>query len=60
MFPLPLSDFEYYMLVDDRPSHPMVFVMTAQRTDTTAISVADSRRFLNEFVADLEQVAADK
>ena len=29
MFPLPLSDFEYYMLVDDRPSHPMVFVMTA-------------------------------
>lgn len=30
MFPLPLSDFEYYMLVDDQPSHPMVFVMTAQ------------------------------
>ena len=30
MFPLPLSDFEYYMLVDDRPSHPMVFVMAAQ------------------------------
>jgi NRPS condensation-like uncharacterized protein len=29
MFPLPLSDFEYYMLVDDRPSHPMVFVMAA-------------------------------
>ena len=27
MFPLPLSDFEYYMLLDDRPSHPMVFVM---------------------------------
>ncbi len=30
MFPLPLSDFEYYMLVDDRPSHPMVLVMKAQ------------------------------
>lgn len=30
MFPLPLSDFEYYMLVDDRPSHPMVFVMSAK------------------------------
>ena len=30
MFPLALSDFEYYMLVDDRPSHPMVFVMAAQ------------------------------
>ncbi len=30
MFPLPLSDFEYYMLVDDRPSHPMVFIMAAQ------------------------------
>lgn len=29
MFPLSLSDFEYYMLVDDRPSHPMVFVMAA-------------------------------
>jgi len=29
MFPLPLSDFEYYMLVDDRPAHPMVFLMTA-------------------------------
>ena len=25
--PLLLSDFEYYMFVDDRPSHPMVFVM---------------------------------
>ena len=34
MFPLPLSDFEYYMLVDDRPSHPMVFVMAAQLTGT--------------------------
>ncbi len=27
LFPLRLSDFEYYMLTDDRPSHPMVFVM---------------------------------
>jgi NRPS condensation-like uncharacterized protein len=27
LFPLPLSDFEFYMLTDDRPSHPMVFVM---------------------------------
>lgn len=26
LFPLRLSDFEYYMLTDDRPSHPMVFV----------------------------------
>ncbi|MBL8814859.1 MAG: hypothetical protein JNL58_02425 [Planctomyces sp.] len=39
VFPLPLSDFEYYMHVDDRPSHPMVFVMvvtvagTLQRSD---------------------------
>ncbi len=39
VFPLPLSDFEYYMHVDDRPSHPMVFVMvvtvagTLQRND---------------------------
>ncbi len=29
IFPLRLSDFEYYMFVDDRPSHPMVFVMVA-------------------------------
>lgn len=29
LFPLPLSDFEYYMFVDDRPSHPMVFVVVA-------------------------------
>lgn len=28
LFPLPLSDFEYYMLSDDRPTYPMVFVMT--------------------------------
>jgi NRPS condensation-like uncharacterized protein len=27
LFPLRLSDFEYYMLTDDRPSHPMVFVV---------------------------------
>lgn len=27
VFPLPLSHFEYYMFIDDRPSHPMVFVM---------------------------------
>ena len=27
VFPLRLSDFEYYMLLDDRPTHPMVFVM---------------------------------
>lgn len=26
---LPLSDFEWYMLCDDRPSHPMVFVIAA-------------------------------
>ena len=28
-FPLPLSDFEDYMLKDDRPSHPMVFTLIA-------------------------------
>jgi len=28
-FPLPLSEFEEYMLCDDRPSHPMVIVMLA-------------------------------
>ena len=27
VFPLSLSDFEFYMFADDRPSHPMVFVM---------------------------------
>jgi NRPS condensation-like uncharacterized protein len=27
VFPLPLSEFEHYMLTDDRPSHPMVIVM---------------------------------
>ena len=27
LFPLRLSDFEFYMLSDDRPTHPMVFVM---------------------------------
>lgn len=32
MFPLPLSDFEYYMLVDDRPSHPMVIVLAVHLT----------------------------
>ena len=26
---IPLSDFEWYMLCDDRPSHPMVFVVAA-------------------------------
>ena len=30
LFPLQLSDFEYYMLSDDRPTYPMVFVMTVQ------------------------------
>jgi NRPS condensation-like uncharacterized protein len=29
LFPLRLSDFEYYMFTDDRPTHPMVFVMVA-------------------------------
>ncbi len=29
LFPLPLSDFEFYMLMDDRPAYPMVFVMMA-------------------------------
>lgn len=30
VFPLRLSDFEYYMLADDRPSHPMVIVMLVE------------------------------
>ena len=34
LFPLRLSDFEYYMLKDDRPSHPMVFLMTVHLTGT--------------------------
>ncbi len=29
LFPLPLSDFEHYMLTDDRPSYPMVFTLIA-------------------------------
>ena len=29
LFPLPLSDFEDYMLKDDRTSHPMVFTLIA-------------------------------
>lgn len=29
LFPLPLSDFEFYMFTDDRPSHPMVIVVDA-------------------------------
>lgn len=32
VFPLPLSDFEFYMFADDRPSHPMVFVMLVHVT----------------------------
>lgn len=47
MFPLPLSDFEYYMLVDDRPSHPMVFVMTAQ------LSGAFQKTTLQQVLAEL-------
>jgi len=48
MFPLPLSDFEYYMLVDDRPSHPMVFVMAAQLTGTFQQSAL--QQALNEVI----------
>lgn len=29
LFPLPLSDFEFYMFVDNRPSYPMVFNLIA-------------------------------
>lgn len=36
LFPLRLSDFEYYMVTDDRPSHPMVFVMVVHVTGTLA------------------------
>jgi NRPS condensation-like uncharacterized protein len=32
VFPLRLSDFENYMFLDDRPSHPMVFVMVVDVT----------------------------
>jgi len=48
MFPLPLSDFEYYMLVDDRPSHPMVFVMAAQLTGT--LRQAELQQALEELI----------
>ncbi|MFK7821804.1 MAG: hypothetical protein AB8G99_24105 [Planctomycetaceae bacterium] len=30
--PIPLTDFECYMLLDDRPSHPMVITMALQLT----------------------------
>lgn len=47
LFPLPLSDFEYYMFVDDRPTHPMVFVVAVDVAGTlsrgafeTAVSAA--------------------
>ena len=61
MFPLPLSDFEYYMLVDDRPSHPMVFVMAAQLAGSfqraalqqSLDELIQSHPFLNCSVADL-------
>ena len=33
-FPLPLSEFEDYMLCDDSPSHPMLIVMLADVTGT--------------------------
>lgn len=33
-WPLPLSDFEFYMFSDDRPSHPMTFTMSV-RVDGT-------------------------
>lgn len=32
LFPMPLSDFEHYMLADDRPSHPMVITLVAHVT----------------------------
>lgn len=48
MFPLPLSDFEYYMLIDDRPSHPMVIVMAAQLAG--AFQAAPLRETLTELV----------
>ncbi|MCA9065697.1 MAG: hypothetical protein KDA96_21660, partial [Planctomycetaceae bacterium] len=32
LFPLPLSDFECYMLADDHPDYPMVFVMSLHLT----------------------------
>ncbi|MEY3460043.1 MAG: hypothetical protein RL215_3200 [Planctomycetota bacterium] len=34
VFPLPLSEFEDYMLCDDSPSHPMVIVMLADVSGT--------------------------
>ncbi len=48
MFPLPLSDFEYYMLVDDRPSHPMVFVIAAHLSG--AFQQAALQQALDELV----------
>jgi len=43
VFPLPLSEFEHYMLTDDRPSHPMVIVMLVDghgRLDESLFRVA--------------------
>lgn len=46
LFPLPLSDFEAYLLADDRPSHPMIFTLSADlmgvlnRVEFTAAVVA--------------------
>ncbi len=48
LFPLPLSDFEYYMLSDDRPTHPMVFVMTVRVSGTL------SEQPLRESLAELQ------
>lgn len=48
LFPLRLSDFEYYMLMDDRPSHPMVFVMVVHVSG--ALSETPFRTSLRELV----------
>ena len=48
VFPLPLSDFEYYMLLDDRPTHPMVFVMVVDVSG--ALREASLRESLSQLI----------
>lgn len=48
LFPLPLSDFEHYMLADDRPSHPMVITLIAHVSGKL-----DRDRFCNAVVVAL-------
>lgn len=46
---IPLSDFEWYMLCDDRPSHPMVFVIAADVSGT--LKEAEFRQAARDLLA---------